>query len=516
MRFAPAVLLMFAASGFAQQTASPPPLTERVDVTLVNVDVTVLDPRGNPVTDLTRDDFEVREDGVPREITNFAVFRSESVMPKPKATGAAFTSDPEQRRSVVVLVDARAMGDKPERSRAVDALQNLLARYPDDSKWSVVVLRDGMRSMQTLLPSTDDRAAIKEALAAVRNGVSLPGSVEATVRKLRAVGAGNAAGNVRAAVDAAYDMDMAVSFYSAVIQVARSVAWLPGRKVVLLVSSAVPGYARPGTLNAEALAQMHERMVEEANAAGANIYIIDPLGVSAKLDMGGGNERYAAIEGNAPRDAGQRNTSAATWLSDGTGGLYLPSNDMGESLDKLQRATTNYYELAYHAPAADNKYHRIAVALKKPGRYTVTHRQGYMRLSRDEAFARTLTTPVGIAAQKAKLPVRLTTEQPQAAADGTFKVPFRATLPVASLQTTPNGDSRSARAHVYVSAFDKDGRLVQFFHFVETVNVTPDTAGRDLAVARGVVLQKGTYKLFVTIRDELTDDVGVAAKDVTL
>jgi Ca-activated chloride channel family protein len=44
----------------------------RVDVSLVNVAFSVRDSRGNLVTDLTQDDFEVAEDGVPQKISFFA------------------------------------------------------------------------------------------------------------------------------------------------------------------------------------------------------------------------------------------------------------------------------------------------------------------------------------------------------------------------------------------------------------------------------------------------------------
>src|SRR5690242_16097751 len=189
MRLTAAILLLFAISGFAQQTA-PPPLTERMDVTLVNVEVSVLDARGNPVTDLNEQDFEILEDGSPRTISNFAAIKGAGTAAasasKPAVT---FASDPDHRRSVVVLVDVRALGEKPRRARAVDALQRFLTEYPDDTNWSIILLRSGMRSMETLLPMTTDRAAIREALTAVRNGVELPSSTAAPIRRIQATGA---------------------------------------------------------------------------------------------------------------------------------------------------------------------------------------------------------------------------------------------------------------------------------------------------------------------------------------
>src|SRR5712671_1576615 len=79
-----AVALLFAVSLQSQQpaapkpvkasptpVAAPPPLVEKIEVSVVNVDVTVTDRHGLPVPGLTRDDFEILEDGKPQPISNF-------------------------------------------------------------------------------------------------------------------------------------------------------------------------------------------------------------------------------------------------------------------------------------------------------------------------------------------------------------------------------------------------------------------------------------------------------------
>jgi uncharacterized lipoprotein YajG len=67
-----AVALLFAVSSQSQQTksvahpdpvAAPAPLVEKIDVSVVNIDVSVTDRTGQPVSGLTRNDFEILEDG---------------------------------------------------------------------------------------------------------------------------------------------------------------------------------------------------------------------------------------------------------------------------------------------------------------------------------------------------------------------------------------------------------------------------------------------------------------------
>jgi Ca-activated chloride channel family protein len=66
-----AALLFIIVIGVAASSAQEP-FVFKVDVDLVTVDVGVTDPNGRPVTNLTRDDFEVYEDGRRQEIRSFA------------------------------------------------------------------------------------------------------------------------------------------------------------------------------------------------------------------------------------------------------------------------------------------------------------------------------------------------------------------------------------------------------------------------------------------------------------
>ena len=52
---------------------APQQPTFRVQVDAIEIDASVTDARGNVVTDLTREDFEILEDGKPQTITSFGV-----------------------------------------------------------------------------------------------------------------------------------------------------------------------------------------------------------------------------------------------------------------------------------------------------------------------------------------------------------------------------------------------------------------------------------------------------------
>ena len=47
------------------------PLSVNIDVRVIDFDVVVTDKRGNFVSGLTKDDFEILENGVPKPVSNF-------------------------------------------------------------------------------------------------------------------------------------------------------------------------------------------------------------------------------------------------------------------------------------------------------------------------------------------------------------------------------------------------------------------------------------------------------------
>src|SRR4051794_33985177 len=87
-------------------------LTEKIDVALVNVDVTVTS-HGAPARGLTRDDFELLEDGMPQNITHFYAIenaREKTAAAEPAGAGTPAAAQPPPRderlrRQGLVIID---------------------------------------------------------------------------------------------------------------------------------------------------------------------------------------------------------------------------------------------------------------------------------------------------------------------------------------------------------------------------------------------------------------------------
>src|SRR5262245_15207259 len=106
-RGALAVLSLTLVAASKPKTPQPalPTLGETIEVSIVNVDVFVTDKAGNRVRGLTKDDFEVFEDGVKQPLSNFAEYTTAAPSaPLPSSRGVA-PAQTDQKRTVVVFAE---------------------------------------------------------------------------------------------------------------------------------------------------------------------------------------------------------------------------------------------------------------------------------------------------------------------------------------------------------------------------------------------------------------------------
>ena len=116
-------LLCFGAAQFTAQQA-PPGGVIRIDVNLVQVDAVVTDSTGKAVTNLTRDDFEVYQDGELQKLTAFdfvTVKDRAAMLDRPENFGGT-TQCSWRRASSSESYDAQARRDSSDLAFVVDDL----------------------------------------------------------------------------------------------------------------------------------------------------------------------------------------------------------------------------------------------------------------------------------------------------------------------------------------------------------------------------------------------------------
>jgi len=119
-----AVVSVTARQATPPSAQQPPQPTFRTGVTIVPVDVRVLDRDGRPVTDLRQADFTVLEDGSPQEIRHFSA-RGLAPMAVPAETKPAVRtrgSSPLQEQSARIFLIVLGRGRLQYPSKGVDAL----------------------------------------------------------------------------------------------------------------------------------------------------------------------------------------------------------------------------------------------------------------------------------------------------------------------------------------------------------------------------------------------------------
>jgi hypothetical protein len=78
----------------------------------------------------------------------------------------------------------------------------------------------------------------------------------------------------------------------------------------------------------------------------------------------------------------------------------------------------------------------------------------------------------------------------------------------------------AGRVHIYVSIYDAGGNNVGYHHFVQDLNVDHDDyecAGRSSFRYHTVVgLKPGLFTILVTLRDDVTNEIGTATHNLRL
>jgi VWFA-related protein len=508
------VFVLFAVPLLAQQ-----PYGEKINVAIVNVDVSVTRSDGTPVRGLTRDDFELFEDGRRQTITNFyAVVGPNAVALNSPAESPAHPADERFRRKVLVLVDVF----HTTKTRRALALANLERMIDDSFKsgeydWSIAVMG---RGVTLALPLTSDKQAIHDTLARLLQAGERP------VPALAAGLAGSSGPTTNERIDRAMSLDEEDRFLAAtfttrsIIDALRAFASTSGKKIVLLLtgdiglndlestvnnfgSSSRDIYQRP--LDAEFARRAHNitdlrtSIVHEANASGVSVYIFNTEGLQPLGD-----------EGANPRPI--TNTSAVFWLSKDTGGRLVTGNDGAAALQQFDTASSNYYSLGYRSPhPEDGKYHTIAVRLTSVKGARIDYRSGYSSSPTEAQWTRAMESPVAAALLPTAVPVTLTTGVAQPDHRG-LAVPISLKVLFSSLQFLPSQNGPAARVRVYISVFDDIGKKLFSGSFPIVIqSATADANG--VMVYRNVVLvSKGvTSQIIGAVRDETTDSAGAAS-----
>lgn len=306
---------------------------------VVRVDVTVTTRRGEPATDLTRDDFELTEDGAPQTIDSFQLVRvtgepTDDRSLEIRSQGQVVTEAArDDVQTFLIFWDEYHIGQFVPALRGREALTEFVrtAFRPTD----LVGIMDQLTTVDSIKFTRDPiELANQVHTLKGRFGVLLPPRSPVEEAHLRFP---NDIQRLRNEVTATA-LNAAAAFLG---------NFRDGRKTLLFVSQGIPMYGGSNT-------NQYDEIVRTANTNNTAIYTFDPAS-----------------------EIGRRPDSLVALAYDTGGRPFVGSNRPADLLPQMVRDASAYYLLGYSSPApVDGKFHKIKVRLKKDG-YEVRARSGY-------------------------------------------------------------------------------------------------------------------------------------------
>ncbi|HTG72623.1 MAG TPA: VWA domain-containing protein [Terriglobia bacterium] len=531
------LLLSILISHSSAQQVPPSPPVIRINVNLVQVDAVVTDSRGNPVTNLKADDFEVFQDGKPQVITNFefvdvktAAARgvpARGVAPRRGNAPAAPPPPPTRglrpqqiRRTIAMVVDDLGLSFD-----SISRIQSSLKKWVENEMQPgdlVAVIRTsaGMGSLQQF---TNDKRALLAAINLVRYHVGRVGV--SSFAPLTPAGPIDTT-----AFDQELSRHYSIGSMGAITWVVQGLREVPGRKSLILFSESMALGSQNGR-DQEAEERMR-KLSDAANRSSVVIYGVDPRGVVytglTAEDSGAGRspQQLARVFSDRSNDLLYSREAMQT-LAEKTGGLFVAdNNDISDTLRQAVDDGNGYYLLAYQPATTtfvpgEAKFHSISVRLKRPdlrvrsrtGFYGTPDRGTPPPRTPIEQITRALTSPFA----SGNVRVRLTTLFSQSEKQGPY---VNALLHIDANDLTFNQDAdgfRTTTVDIAAVTFNADGQQIEgaskTWRFRLPSKTHEEVLRTGLVYSLHVPVKKaGAYQMRLAVRDNASQLLGSASQ----
>ena len=545
--------------------------TVRISVTLVQVDVSVTDSKGRPVTDLKPEDFEVFENGRAQTITNFSYVSSSSprlggpsVTPTKKATekNAEIPAPPvplrpdQVRRTIALVVDDLALSIE-----STPYVRQALKKYVDEQMQPgdlVAIIRTGA-GMGALQMFTADKRLLYAAIERVRwspSSSTLNAFAPVTNNRVepnktpRTGDFRPTDDNPRTALPQRVTDDLnrfreevfTIGTLGALSFLIRGLRELPGRKSIVLFSDGLRMHERDkGFVRVQ---DALRNLSELANRSSVVIYAIDARGVqplmttaaddlagdfadmntrSDELSWLGKSEAYNAKRG---RDFLESQEGLA-YLAQQTGGLFVKNNnDLSGGIKRVLNDQDSYYWIGFAPDPSTFKgdkraaFNEIKVKVRRPG-VRVRTRSGFFGFTDEEArspsktSSQSLLTALSSPFSAGEIPLRLTSLLGYDPQKGAF---VSSLLHIDAKNLTFTEESNGQRKVAFEIAaftFGDNGSVVDQSVRGYTVRMTPKQYERTLRA--GIfyrinlpIKKAGAYQLRTAVRDTKSLRLGSA------
>ena len=530
------------------------PVVKNIDVSITNLDVVVTDSKGNRVTGLRREDFEVVEDGLQQVVSNFyaveagvlKVLGDEPVPPPaaPTVPGAAAAPKleagnaevaplPVLKTRIVIFVDNLNITPY-NRNRVLRNIEAYVRTNVKDNVEAMVITWE--RSLKVLRKFTNDGRDVADVLKQVEE-LSAQGSARLSERRdvIKAIDDSKtpdeAVQRIRSYILAQKnDLDFTVENLKTAI---NQLAGVDGKKIFLHVSDGLPQspgyelwlYAQEKFRNQSLLMNAQEfdkttgfiGVIRAANAAGVTIYTVDAGGLSVDETVSAENRSMGQ---RLDTFAAKNNEQAMLVLmSEETGGkAILNKNDITPGLKDLERDCTSFYSLGYRSlRSGADRPHKVDVRVKKKG-LTARSRRSYIEKSPETRITEATLSALFFSRDENPLGVGLETGTAAPADRENFLVPLRIRVPYSRITLLPDGPKLRGRLILYFVVLDSAGKQSDLSQVPIPIEVDARSfdaiSKKDWVYDGKLLMIPGGQRLSIAVRDDLTNAVSYVQKSM--
>lgn len=540
----------------------------KVSSRVVVLSATATDKKGNPVKDLTAEDFRVYDNGELQPIQTFALesFGDEgsgdSQTPGDRSDGTAPaqgpTRAPLRSRMISIVIDDLTAGPDQEYPRIIDAVREFVAEEmgPGDQ----IALLSGSRKVQ--IPFSDNKRHLLEELALVPDKLEYsatmrPCGPELTDLEAQTTASGQTSPyhlELERICEEGFHISLHVaatrqqgdsefrthSLLQTIRQHLRALKHFKGSKNVVVFSDGI--VAQKGT----ATAYMLQEVVDLALRSGIVLNTVGIRGVKTYSELllqkpadgenrGGGDERAVGVTWRAlPNDPSWKislhtqdklaqETPLMQMASD-TGGMFHGGNFMDKGLREIARRPIVFYAITYGMPEQreDGVYHDIKLGVTRPG-VELSYRKGYYTPKEELSFETRKKEDI-IAALSApgnmnEIPVALAYNYFQED-DLSYSVSFISDVKIRGVQFYSEDARRRNVISLILAAYDENDRYINGVEKAIDFRLLEESyAGLlDYGLTSRVELKlpMGRYKIKAVVRENNQGKMGSAVRSLEI
>lgn len=516
--------LLFAVAAAAQDA---PRIGETVEVSIVNVDVVVTDKAGNRIHGLKKEDFELREDGKPKPISNFAEYVGEAE----QGTVGVDIAAPAEQAAAAPMREKRTLLVFFERMQLVHAAADELAKSLKETVSRLIGPGDAVSfviwshyesehveftSDPVKIAAAIDRIAHEAKRVKVDEVALQRADLDARHQLMKAAGS---AGALEEPTDPGIDVApyMLAAYNEMVVRVAainsaiNSMAGIEGKKILLLATTRLGEVAGAEYAYNSGMAEitphlkvryrtdrLMKSLIDNANSSGVTIYPVNPPG----LVKPNADTDYQDIEDFSNRSLRPslehltllNETISLEKIAEQTGGLMAVGwKDVVNLLPRVVSDANDYYSLAYRVNfSGTDRARNIVVKVRNP-EYQVRSRTQFVEKSDDTRMRDRLQSALFNAEQRgATIGIRAAArEKKKNRNTTTMQVRVRITIKDLTLLPQANG-KHAGNFAVYVGVSTDIDELSE---------VTRKTQNFEVSEAQMAQAQTGhfTYDVYVEV-----------------